>query len=1489
VDIRALAAEAHRLIDEECDYPRAFEIALQIARVRRDSFLAADLFERTAIDLSVKPRLAKALRGPLAGSPIATYLRRAEDQLDPAENVDLWIRSFPSDADAWIQRAVISAGRTWFGEREALERAATFFVFGPYLERLVQASGGQERFVAEQYAPLHERRPKQRETLIDLLSLDVYNEAELKRLQDKYPDDVRFVLREAKKHRLPAKEELLTKLSAFAETDAAAARAHLSFVAYDSDFAARDAKFRLLFAKYWALFPSRHLADVTGGPTSLVELEAAKRGLERFPRCASLRLGLAKAKLWEGRLEDALAEVEEIWKLREPESQDLTALGRSLDADRIEAIADKLARRFPKNDLLASSAPFLTARSTSYGRDQSREKSVLQLMVQRGHAGGALAIAASPTEPIYATTGRDGLKLWDETSGRLLAEAPGDLSSPVFSHDGRLLAAAGPEQRLLVFHPHERRVENALSGDGESSTTRQLRFFGKGERLLVFGGSADVSEWNARTLAAGGALSVKTAPSDSLATADVEIFGAVEGEQINIYKNTKRLGSISWQAAGTQLALSPKGDLLCASQTGTSGSLACFTVRDRKQLFHRRLRSQPKKLAFTRDGKALIAGEDNGLTVRDPRSGKVLRRYARGRFIADLSISGSGRYLHFVDVSGNVAAIDLVRGELKTSPDLPRAFVDPSQDARGLRAKDTLWTVIDGRIHAWDLEEGTRSVSFPGDTIAYASNEELLARSYYDRVEVHKGDELRAYFTAPRWVRTLAFDPRGRLALFDENSIGFRELGSDAAITIPMQGAGERNLFSADGTRLLSTGINFAAYVDLEQQKTIWNTYTSPFVRPLFVSKEIAVLANTSLRILSLRSPTEGSELGAVRASSPVEAVQISGRTITLLSQAENVVTNTNLGAWTIVAKKVPSSSEPKLLQREDGAFTFGNSTLFAFGEKDWAVVDEQNRFDASNGGNIDQLHFVLGLEPIALSQLKERFYDPRLLAKHAGTIDEPLRDVTGFDQIALHPAIETKQVGAKVRIRLKNRGGGIGRVQVLVNGKELTADARPKNFNSEQKSAELTVDVSKAATYRSPKDEIRVIVWDARGHLSSRGGSVLFEAPAEKEVVPPHFYAIIAGVSTYAKSTLNLSFAAKDAIVMADAVKRAGDRLFSPERVHVALFASGSENAPTKVNLKGAFDALKTTQPEDVVFVYFAGHGLALTGGHGEYAFLTADAESADPATYVDAAIREAHAVTDEDLTAWIKQIPALKQVMALDTCAAGAAGRLTDSRELTGSQIRAIERLKDRTGFHVLMGSPANAKSYEASTFGQGLLTYALLQGMSGAALRSGEYVDVSGLFQYAADRVPELARSLGRTQRPSIAAPRGTSFDIGRMLAEDRQSIVLPSPKPMLVQPALLNADDIDALGLSKLLREAMREETNADRPRFIYVDVAADELAPAFAPSGRYTVSGNEVRIRIRLARDAQVQGELEVSGSLQDRAKLGLLLRDALAEKLRSIQ
>jgi hypothetical protein len=194
------------------------------------------------------------------------------------------------------------------------------------------------------------------------------------------------------------------------------------------------------------------------------------------------------------------------------------------------------------------------------------------------------------------------------------------------------------------------------------------------------------------------------------------------------------------------------------------------------------------------------------------------------------------------------------------------------------------------------------------------------------------------------------------------------------------------------------------------------------------------------------------------------------------------------------------------------------------------------------------------------------------------------------------------------------------------------------------------------------------------------------------------------------------------------------------------------------------------------------------------------------------------------------------------------------------------------------------ADRVSYEATRYAQGLLTYSLLEGVCGAALQR-ENVDVSRLFQYAADRVPELARN-GGVQRPLVAAPRGTSFDIGRREAEDRARVPLARVRPLVLRPTLLNQEEAeDDLKLTALLQQRLSEASHATaRGReAAIVYVPEDEFPGAVRPTGIYTVAGEKVSVRLTLKRDGAVVARLTVQGKKDGLAALAEVLARAVLE------
>jgi hypothetical protein len=83
----------------------------------------------------------------------------------------------------------------------------------------------------------------------------------------------------------------------------------------------------------------------------------------------------------------------------------------------------------------------------------------------------------------------------------------------------------------------------------------------------------------------------------------------------------------------------------------------------------------------------------------------------------------------------------------------------------------------------------------------------------------------------------------------------------------------------------------------------------------------------------------------------------------------------------------------------------------------------------------------------------------------------------------------------------------------------------------------------------------------------------------------------------------------------------------------------------------------------------------------------------------------------------------------------------------------------------------------------------------------------------------------------------------------------------------------------------------DETRDDRYRGLpraHVFVDADDMPGAIRPSGKYTVAGKTVRVRLVLRRDGQTVGSVQVEGSRDDLAGLIDRLLDAIAEKVKTL-
>ncbi|MCB9331247.1 MAG: caspase family protein [Lewinellaceae bacterium] len=552
-------------------------------------------------------------------------------------------------------------------------------------------------------------------------------------------------------------------------------------------------------------------------------------------------------------------------------------------------------------------------------------------------------------------------------------------------------------------------------------------------------------------------------------------------------------------------------------------------------------------------------------------------------------------------------------------------------------------------------------------------------------------------------------------------------------------------------------------------------------------------------------------------------------------------------------------------------------AALYFFGPQDWAIISPSGLFDATPG-MMQQMYYVYEREIIELEQLKERYYEPGLLQKLIGLNKDEIRDVTTLKSLALYPTVDVAIQNDQLAVKLSKRSGGMGKLSFFINGKEVVEDINPTRL------PQLSIDLKKYVQYYLPgqANNIALRAYNSDGWLKSAAIEMPYQAEfalkkgtgSDSETPTlgpgkPHLFAIAIGTSNYSGDKLDLNFPDLDATAMAQALGSAGKALFE-DRMQVYTLTSSGENGATtasKTAIRAAFaDVAKKAKSGDVLVAYFSGHGLSYgTAETGQFYYLTKDIGSEDLS---DPEIRNKYTISSSELTEWLTAIPAQKQVMILDAC---NSGKVVESlaaigqKDLNSSQIRALDRMKDRTGMFILTGSAADKVSYEASKYGQGLLTYSLLQGMSGLALTPDKRVDVMTLFQYARDEVPNMAKDIGGIQTPVLAFPaNGGSFDIG--IVNEQVHIPLAQVKPIFIRNNFQDeAAFADVLGLTDVLEKYFREITvKGAQADLIYVDVK--EYEGAYSIKGRYTVDGNAVQLRGRLFKGLSPQGEeFQISG------------------------
>lgn len=252
--------------------------------------------------------------------------------------------------------------------------------------------------------------------------------------------------------------------------------------------------------------------------------------------------------------------------------------------------------------------------------------------------------------------------------------------------------------------------------------------------------------------------------------------------------------------------------------------------------------------------------------------------------------------------------------------------------------------------------------------------------------------------------------------------------------------------------------------------------------------------------------------------------------------------------------------------------------------------------------------------------------------------------------------------------------------------------------------------------------------------------------------------WAVVIGISEYTHPEIpDLKYAHRDAEAFYDFLKSANGGAFADD--HTLLLTNARA---TKANVRSAiFDFLKQTSKEDLVMIYFSGHGLSR--GKGYSYFVTHDS---DPYRM------EETAFDMEDIqVALRKTIQAERVVIFADACYSGAVNDYVKGTRTTQLEENLInkylsEMAKAKPGIVSVTSCAENEISGEAWLFWEhGVFTFVLISGLGGkitdteGRVKTFESADSDGdgivtvreLTQYVTKYVPGYTKN---KQNPQVS---------------------------------------------------------------------------------------------------------------------------------------
>jgi uncharacterized caspase-like protein len=243
--------------------------------------------------------------------------------------------------------------------------------------------------------------------------------------------------------------------------------------------------------------------------------------------------------------------------------------------------------------------------------------------------------------------------------------------------------------------------------------------------------------------------------------------------------------------------------------------------------------------------------------------------------------------------------------------------------------------------------------------------------------------------------------------------------------------------------------------------------------------------------------------------------------------------------------------------------------------------------------------------------------------------------------------------------------------------------------------------------------------------------------------------WALVIGVDKYRDPQISpLKGSDNDAHTLADALVRYAG--FPSDQVILMATDQPEERQPSRVNILRRLSNFASVVPKDgLLLVSFAGHGMER---NGQAFLLPTDAQISEDVSFLEETAVSVARIKDRIRATGVGQV-----IFLLDACRNDPGGRADAPNQLTQGYVNAFNfdvRNREVQAFATFYATAVGQRAYEYTERKQGYFTWAIVEGLKGAAANQNGEVTLAGLVSYVQATVPKrigIDLGAGKQQRP------------------------------------------------------------------------------------------------------------------------------------------